>query len=133
MAEHNKAVRRLPGDLRKEMKAEARVIRLPIERLSEAADLFASAFAREHDNIAINGMFLQNQTRQDNARIHQRLYDESRSSVAGEYGKVEVRLKVAKVRLLTPRVAVVHARSELGPAREEDEEHRNPRDAVARG
>src|SRR5215208_6876962 len=76
-------------------------------------ELFASAFAREHDYIAINGMFLPNQSRQDNARIHQRLYDESRSSVVGEYGKVEVRLKVAKVRLLTPMVAVVHARSEF--------------------
>ena len=30
------------------------------------AKLFASAFAREHDYIAINGMFLPNQTRQDN-------------------------------------------------------------------
>ena len=49
-------------------------------------ELFASAFAQEHDYIAINGMFVPNQTRQDNARIHQRLYDESRSSVAGEYG-----------------------------------------------
>jgi uncharacterized protein (TIGR02246 family) len=76
-------------------------------------ELFASAFAREHDYIAINGMFVPNQTRQDNARIHQRLYDESRSSVAGEYGRVEVRLKVAKVRPLTPKVAVVHARSEF--------------------
>jgi len=41
--------------------------------------LFASFFAQEHDYIAINGMFLPNQTRQDNAHIHQRLYDESRS------------------------------------------------------
>src|SRR5215213_11336691 len=44
MAEHDKAVRRVPGDLRKETKAEARVIRLPIERLDEAADLFARSF-----------------------------------------------------------------------------------------
>jgi catechol 2,3-dioxygenase-like lactoylglutathione lyase family enzyme len=56
---------------------------------------------------------LPNQSRQDNARIHQRLFDESRSAVAGEYGKVEVRLKVARVRRLTPRIAVVHARSEF--------------------
>jgi uncharacterized protein (TIGR02246 family) len=71
-------------------------------------ELFASAFAQQHDYIAINGMFLTNQTRQDNARIHQRLYDESTSSVAGEYGEVEVRLEVCKVRLLTPGIAVVH-------------------------
>jgi uncharacterized protein (TIGR02246 family) len=76
-------------------------------------ELFASAFAQEHDYIAINGMFLANQTRQDNARIHQRLYDESTSSVVGEYGEVEVRLEVSKIRFLTPRVAVVHIRSEF--------------------
>ncbi len=74
---------------------------------------FASAFAQEHDYIAIHGMFLPNQTRQDNARIHQRLYDESTSSVAGKYGEVEVRLKVVKIRLLTPEIAVVHIRSEF--------------------
>jgi ribosomal protein S18 acetylase RimI-like enzyme len=44
MAEHDKAVRRVPGDVRKEVKAEVRVIRLPIERLGEAADLFARSF-----------------------------------------------------------------------------------------
>jgi uncharacterized protein (TIGR02246 family) len=75
--------------------------------------LFASAFAQQHDYIAINGMFLTNQSRQDNARIHQRLYDESISSVAGKYGEVEVRLEVCKVRLLTPGIAVVHIRSEF--------------------
>jgi uncharacterized protein (TIGR02246 family) len=77
--------------------------------------LFASAFAQEHDYIAIHGMFLPNQTRQDNARIHQRLYDESRSSVAGKYGEVEVRLNVAKIRFLTPEVAVVHVRGAFLP------------------
>jgi uncharacterized protein (TIGR02246 family) len=76
-------------------------------------ELFASAFAREHDYIATNGMFLVNQSRQDNARIHQRLYDESTSSVAGKYGEVEVRLEVCKIRFLTPGVVVVHVRSEF--------------------
>jgi uncharacterized protein (TIGR02246 family) len=76
-------------------------------------ELFASAFTQQHDYIAINGTFLANQTRQDNARIHQRLYDESTSSVAGEYGEVEVRLEVCKVRLLTLGIAVVHIRSEF--------------------
>ncbi len=81
---------------------------------SKDGELFASAFAQEHDYIAINGMFLPNQTRQDNARIHQRLYDDRTSSVAGRYGEeVEVRLEVSKIRLLTPEVAVVHVRSEF--------------------
>jgi uncharacterized protein (TIGR02246 family) len=76
-------------------------------------ELFASAFAREHDYIAINGMFLANQSRQENARIHQRLYDESTSSVAGKYGEVEVRLEISKIRFLTSEVVVVHIRSEF--------------------
>jgi uncharacterized protein (TIGR02246 family) len=109
---------------------ERRTKTRPIQREAEAAirqllqnmqdaqntkngELFASAFAQEHDYIAINGIFLPNQTPQDNARIHQRLYDESTSSVAGKYGEVEVRLEVCKIRFLTPRVAVVHIRSEF--------------------
>jgi len=76
-------------------------------------ELFASAFAQEHDYIAINGMFLVNQSRQDNARVHQSLYDESTSSVAGKYGEVEVRLEVSKIRLLASGVVVVHVRSEF--------------------
>jgi uncharacterized protein (TIGR02246 family) len=60
-------------------------------------ELFASAFAQEHDYVAINGMFLPNQTQEDNARIHQGLYDESRSSVAGRHVEVEILLDVAKI------------------------------------
>lgn len=78
-------------------------------------ELFTSAFARVHDYIAINGMFLPNQTREDNVRIHQRLYDDRRSSVAGNYGEVEVRLNVAKIRLLAPQVAVVHVEGGFRP------------------
>jgi uncharacterized protein (TIGR02246 family) len=82
---------------------------------SKDGELFASAFAQEHDYIAINGMFLPNQTQQDNARIHQRLYDESRSSVVGKYGEVEVWLDVSKIRFLAPEVAVVHVRGVFRP------------------
>jgi uncharacterized protein (TIGR02246 family) len=88
-------------------------------------ELFASAFAREHDYIAINGMFLPNQSRQDNARIHQRLYDESTSSVAGEYGEVEVRLEVSKIRFLIPGVVVVHVRSEFRLKGDPDKKTKN--------
>jgi len=77
-------------------------------------ELFASAFAQEHDYVAINGMFLPNQTQEHNARVHQRLYDESRSSVAGRHVEVEVRLNVAKIRPLTaPEVTVAHVESEF--------------------
>ena len=98
--------------------------------------LFASAFAQEHDYVAIHGMFLPNQTREDNARIHQRFYDESNSSVARRYGEVEVRLTVAKIRLLASGGAVVHVRSELHlkcHTGEEDQEHHNRCDAGAAG
>ena len=88
-------------------------------------ELFASAFAQDHDYIAINGMFLPNQTRQDNARIHQRLYDDRRSSVAGRYGDLDVRLEVSKIRLLTPGVAVVHIRSEFRPRSRSNKKTKN--------
>ena len=70
--------------------------------------LFASAFSQEHDYIAIHGMFSAGQTRGQSARVHQRLYNERRSSVVGNYGEVEVRLDVSQIRLLTPEIAVVY-------------------------
>jgi uncharacterized protein (TIGR02246 family) len=88
-------------------------------------ELFASAFAQVHDYIAINGMFLANQTRQDNARVHQRLYDESRSSLAGKYQEVEVRLEVCKIRLLASEVAVVYIRSEFRLKSDPDKKTKN--------
>jgi uncharacterized protein (TIGR02246 family) len=105
-------------------------IRQVVRKMQDAqntknGELFASAFAREHDYIAINGMFLANQSRQDNARIHQRLYDESTSSVAGEYGEVEVRLEVSKIRFLTSGVVVVHVRSEYRLKGDPDKKTKN--------
>jgi uncharacterized protein (TIGR02246 family) len=88
-------------------------------------ELFASAFAQGHDYMAINGLFMPNQTRQDNARIHQRLYDDRRSSVAGRYGEVEVRLNVSKIRLLTPGIAMVHVRSEFRLKNDPDKKTKN--------
>ncbi len=82
---------------------------------SKDGELFASAFAQEPDYVAINDMFLPNQTQRDNARMHQRLYDDRRSSVVGKYGEVELWLKVSKIGLLTPQVAVVHLRGVFRP------------------
>jgi uncharacterized protein (TIGR02246 family) len=88
--------------------------------------LFASAFAREHDYIAINGMLWPNQTRRHNASVHQRLYDEGTCSVAGPYGEVEVRLNVAKIRPLTvPEAAVVHIESEFSPKSQAERKTKN--------
>jgi len=104
------------GPIRREDEA---AIRQLVQDMQEGqntknGELFASAFAKEHDYVAINGKFLPNQTQEDNARIHQGLYDESRSSVAGKYAEVEVRLNVAKIRPLTaPEVAVAHVESEF--------------------
>jgi hypothetical protein len=76
------------GPIRREDEA---AIRRLIEDMQEVQntkkeELFACAFAQEHDYVAINGKFLPNQTQEDNARRHQGLYDESSSSVAGRYG-----------------------------------------------
>jgi uncharacterized protein (TIGR02246 family) len=92
---------------------------------TRVGELFASAFAKEHDYMAINGMFLANQTRQDNARIHQRLYDESRSSVAGKYEELEVRLNVSKIRFLASGIAVVHVRSKCRLKSDPDKKTKN--------
>jgi uncharacterized protein (TIGR02246 family) len=104
------------GPIRREDEA---AIRQLVQDMQEGqntknGELFASAFAKEHDYVAISGKFLPNQTQEDNARIHQGLYDESRSSVAGKYAEVEVRLHVAKIRPLTaPEMAVAHVESEF--------------------
>ena len=67
-----------PGLIQREDEAAIRQLVQDLQDAQNTKDgeLFASAFAQEHDYIAINGMFLANQTRQDNARVHQRLYDE---------------------------------------------------------
>jgi uncharacterized protein (TIGR02246 family) len=146
MTERGGAERRRSGDPRKTQCTTTNAG--PIRREDEAAirrlvrvmqdgqnskdgELFASAFAREHDYVAINGMFLPNQTPRDNARVHQRLYDESRSSVAGSYGEVEVRLDIAGIRPLTAEgVAVVHVEGEFRPKGEAEEGARNIISAV---
>jgi len=76
------------GPIRREYEA---AIRQLIEGMQEVQntkkeELFNSAFAQEHDYVAVNRKFLANQTQEDNARRHQALYDESSSSVAGRYG-----------------------------------------------
>jgi uncharacterized protein (TIGR02246 family) len=85
-------------------------------------ELFASAFTQDHDYVAINGTFLPNHTRRDNARIHKWLYDDSRCSVAGKHPKVDVR----------PEVAVVHVRSEFRPRSDPDRKTENIITAVTR-
>ncbi|WP_228055015.1 SgcJ/EcaC family oxidoreductase [Gloeocapsopsis crepidinum] len=74
---------------------------------------FASAFALEHDYIVINGTFIPNYTREANARTHQELYDGDRqSSLGGNLNQVGILLDVAKIRFLTPEIAVVHLKSQ---------------------
>lgn len=115
------------GPIRREDGAAVRqlVLNMQDDQNTKNGELFASAFAREHDYIAINGTFLPNQTRRDNARVHQKLYDESTSSVAGRYGEVEVRLSVSRIRALTPEVAAVHVRGEFRLKSDPDKKTRN--------
>jgi uncharacterized protein (TIGR02246 family) len=146
MTERGGAERRRSGDPRKTQCTTTNAG--PIRREDEAAirrlvrdlqegqnskdgELFASAFAPDHDYVAINGVFLPNQTRRDNARVHQRLYDEGKSSVAGKHGEVEVRLDVARIRpLTTERVAVVYVEGEFRPKGGVDKKARNIISAV---
>ncbi|MFQ4146022.1 SgcJ/EcaC family oxidoreductase [Chlorogloeopsis sp. ULAP02] len=80
---------------------------------SKNGQMFASAFAKEHDYIVIDGKFLPNQTREANARAHQALYDGDRtSSLGGNLGEVGIKLNVAKIRFLTPQVAIAHIESQ---------------------
>jgi uncharacterized protein (TIGR02246 family) len=80
---------------------------------SKNGQMFASAFAKEHDYIVIDGTYLPNQTRETNARAHQALYDGDRASSLGEnLGEVGIKLNVAKIRFLTPQIAVAHIQSQ---------------------
>lgn len=63
--------------------------------------VFASSFAQDHDYVVVNGMFLPKQTREGNAKAHQGLFD-------GVYKEVDLKLTLAKVRFLTPEIAVAH-------------------------
>lgn len=64
--------------------------------------VFASSFAQEHDYVVVNGMFFPKWTREANAQAHQGLFD-------GVYKEVDLKLSVAKIRFLTPEIAVAHA------------------------
>jgi uncharacterized protein (TIGR02246 family) len=123
MTEHSERERRRSGGPRKThdttistgsiQREDEAAIRQLVRNLQDAQNqkdgkLFASVFAQEHDYIAVHGMLLADQTRGENARVHQRLYNERRSSVVGNYGEVEVRLNVSQIRLLTPEIAVVY-------------------------
>src|SRR5215207_4773694 len=148
MTERGGAERRRSGDPRKKQlrttdagpirREDEAAIRRLVRDLQEGqnsknGELFASAFAPEHDYVAINGVFLPNQTRQDNARVHQRLYDEGMSSVVGKYGDVEVRLGVAKIRPIGARgVAVVHIEGEFRPKGAHEMQAKNILSAVGR-
>ena len=63
--------------------------------------VFASSFAQDHDYVVVNGMFLPKLTREGNAKAHQGLFD-------GVYKEVDLKLTLAKVRFLTPEIAVAH-------------------------
>jgi uncharacterized protein (TIGR02246 family) len=62
---------------------------------------FAAAFAEEHSFVNIYGLFLPKATRDGNAAAHQRLFD-------GVYKEVDLQLRVASLRPLSPEISVVH-------------------------
>ncbi|WP_082209847.1 SgcJ/EcaC family oxidoreductase [Fischerella sp. PCC 9605] len=110
--------------------AEEAAIRQTVQKMQDGHNtrngtLFASAFAAEHDYIVIDGTFLPNITRQDNARSHQALYDGDRSSLGGNLGEVTMQLDVAKTRFLTPKLAVVHIQGQAGLTDQPDKRAKN--------
>lgn len=69
---------------------------------------FAAPFAAEHDYVAITGLFRPNATREGNAAAHQQLFD-------GVFRWVDLDMHVAKVRFLSPAIAVAHLRGRTYP------------------
>lgn len=96
-------------------------IRRTLARMQEGfqkknGEVFASAFAKTHDYVVINGMLLADTTREANAQVHQELFEGSRQSAFGadlsamEPPEAEVR----NLRFLTPDIAVAHIVSRMG-------------------
>lgn len=76
--------------------------------------MFASPFAEKHDYVNINGLYLPNITREGNGRAHQGLFD-------GPYKETDLQLTVAKVKFLSPDVAVMHIKGHSHPKGKVDE------------
>lgn len=76
--------------------------------------MFASPFAEKHDYVNINGLYLPNITREGNGRAHQGLFD-------GPYKEMDLQLTVAKVKFLSPDIAVMHIKGHSHPKGKVDE------------
>ncbi|MBK9527400.1 MAG: SgcJ/EcaC family oxidoreductase [Acidobacteria bacterium] len=63
--------------------------------------MFASHFAEEHDYVNVWGLYLPKASRDGNAKAHQGLFD-------GPYKEVDAQFRVAKIRFLSPDIAVMH-------------------------
>lgn len=70
---------------------------------------FAAGFAAQHDYININGLYLPNARREGNARAHQQLFD-------SVYKETDLQLRVAKIKFLSPEIALVHLQGHTHPA-----------------
>lgn len=70
--------------------------------------MFASPFAEEHDYVNINGLYLPNIKRDGNGRAHQGLFD-------GPYKETDLQLRVAKVKFLSPEIAIMHIQGHSHP------------------
>lgn len=68
---------------------------------AKSGEQFATNFAEEHDYLVWNGIYTPNSSKTHNAETHQWLYD-------GPYKKMDIELKLDKVRFVKPDVALVH-------------------------
>lgn len=87
---------------------EEAAIRKAVETIEEgwnakSGKQLASVFAEEHDYVIVDGRFMPGFTREANAAAHQGLFD-------GVHKETDIQLDLAKVRFLTPDLAVAHAK-----------------------
>ncbi len=69
---------------------------------------FAAGFAEQHDYVNLFGLYLPNARKEGNARAHQQLFDTV-------YKETDLQLRVAKLKFLTPDIALVHVLGHTHP------------------
>ena len=69
---------------------------------NKSGELFASVFADVHDYVVINGMYFPSFERENNANVHQGIFNSI-------YKNVDVQIKLDKIKPLSKDLLLVHA------------------------
>lgn len=94
----------------KDRTAEEAAISEVVQRLPRAwnqrdSRLWGSAFSDPHDYVAINGFQMLGQTRAENEKMHQQVWEKAFGDGS------QISLEITQIRFLTPTIALVHATS----------------------